>query len=41
MKYLLITIVALAFAGAATATSLSDCCDGSACCLVHIGCCAK
>ncbi len=41
MKYLLTILAALALVGTATATSLSDCCDGGACCMVHLGCCAK
>jgi hypothetical protein len=42
MKYLLVLVAAFAFVGSATATSRStDCCDGGACCLVHLSCCAE
>jgi hypothetical protein len=41
MKYLLTILAALALVGTATATSRADCCDGSACCMAHVGCCAN
>ena len=41
MKYLLLIMAALAFAGSAVATSSSDCCNGGGCCLAHLSCCAR
>jgi hypothetical protein len=40
MKYLLVLLTALAFVGSATATSESDGCCPSACCLMQSSCCA-
>jgi hypothetical protein len=38
MKYLLVLVAVFAFVASATAT---DCCNGGACCLVHLSCCAE
>lgn len=41
MKYLLMMMAAITFVGAASATSVSDCCDDGLCCPIHPSCCAE